>query len=192
MATGVIASVAALSVICAVAGDENVFEKEARKLRARLGPDFRVAVEEPFIVVSDQSEENFRRSREHTIRWSVRLLKRDFFAKDPPRPLVIYLFDGKDSYRAHAKKLFGEEPDTQFGYYSRAHGALIMNIATGGGTLVHEIVHPFMEANFPNSPTWFDEGMGSLFEACRERDGQQQTRRLLFALWCCSWRLVCC
>ena len=132
MATGVIASVAALSLICAVAGDENVFEKEARKLRTRLGPDFRVAVEKPFIVAGDQSEENFRRSREHTIRWSVRLLKQDFFAKDPPRPLVIYLFDGKDSYHAHAKMLFGEEPDTQYGYYSRAHGALIMNIATGG------------------------------------------------------------
>ncbi len=98
-------------------------------------------------------------------------MKQDFFAKDPPRPLVIYLFDGKDSYHAHAKMLFGEEPDTQYGYYSRAHGALIMNIATGGGTLVHEIVHPFMEDNFPNCPTWFEEGMGSLFEACRERDG---------------------
>ena len=140
-------------------------------LRARLGPEFRVAVEKPFIVASDQSEKDFRHSREHTIRWSVRLLKKDFFAKDPKRPLVVYLFDGKDSYRAHAKKFFGEDPDTQFGYYSRAHGALIMNIATGGGTLVHEIVHPFMEANFPSAPTWFDEGMGSLFEACRERDG---------------------
>ena len=26
-----------------------------------------------------------------------------------------------------------------------------MNISTGGGTLVHEIVHPFIEANFPLS-----------------------------------------
>ena len=101
-----------MSMICAGAGDENLFEKESRKLRARLGPEFRVAVEKPFIVASDQSEADFRRSREHTIRWSVRLLKHDFFAKDPPRPLVIYLFDGKDSYRAHAKKFFGEEPDT--------------------------------------------------------------------------------
>ena len=47
-----------------------------------------------------------------------------------------------------------------------------MNIATGGGTLVHEIVHPFMAANFPDCPAWFNEGLGSLYEQCGEEDGQ--------------------
>ncbi len=46
-----------------------------------------------------------------------------------------------------------------------------MNIATGGGTLVHEIVHPFMEANFPACPPWLHEGLGSLYEQCGEVDG---------------------
>ena len=46
-----------------------------------------------------------------------------------------------------------------------------MNIATGGGTLVHEIVHPFMAANFPGCPAWFNEGLGSLYEQCGEDDG---------------------
>ena len=47
-----------------------------------------------------------------------------------------------------------------------------MNIATGGGTLVHEIVHPFVAANFPECPAWFNEGLGSLYEQCGEEDGQ--------------------
>ena len=47
-----------------------------------------------------------------------------------------------------------------------------MNIATGGGTLVHEIVHPFIEANFPGCPAWFNEGLGSLYEQCAEREGR--------------------
>ena len=46
-----------------------------------------------------------------------------------------------------------------------------MNIETGGGTLVHEIVHPFMEANFPACPPWFNEGLGSLYEQCGEVNG---------------------
>jgi hypothetical protein len=46
-----------------------------------------------------------------------------------------------------------------------------MNIATGGGTLVHEIVHPFMEANFPACPPWLNEGLGSLYEQCGDVDG---------------------
>jgi len=28
--------------------------------------------------------------------------------------------------------------------------------------LVHEIVHPFMRANFPECPAWFNEGLASL------------------------------
>ncbi len=47
-----------------------------------------------------------------------------------------------------------------------------MNIATGGGTLVHEIVHPFVAANFPQCPSWFNEGLGSLYEQSSSRDGK--------------------
>jgi len=39
-----------------------------------------------------------------------------------------------------------------------------MNIGTGGGTLVHEIVHPFIDTNFPDCPAWLNEGLGSLYE----------------------------
>ena len=155
----------------AALGGESALDKKAQQVRAAVGAGFRIAVEKPFVVVSNQNEKDFQHSREHTIRWSVRLLKRDFFDKEPDRPLVIYLFDGEDSYREHAKKFFGDEPETHFGYYSESDDALIMNIATGGGTLVHEIVHPFMEADFPKCPAWYNEGLGSLFEACRERNG---------------------
>ena len=33
------------------------------------------------------------------------------------------------------------------------------------------LVHPFMDANFPACPPWFDEGLGSLFEQVAEEDG---------------------
>ncbi|MEZ4428206.1 MAG: hypothetical protein R3A51_11020, partial [Nannocystaceae bacterium] len=49
---------------------------------------------------------------------------------------------------------------------------LIMNIATGGGTLVHELVHPLMESNFPDCPSWFDEGLASLYEQSAELHGE--------------------
>jgi hypothetical protein len=46
-----------------------------------------------------------------------------------------------------------------------------MNIATGGGTLVHEIVHSFIGTNFPACPVWFNEGLASLYEQSAQRDG---------------------
>ena len=48
---------------------------------------------------------------------------------------------------------------------------MIKNIATGGGTLVHEIVHPFMRANFPACPAWFSKGQASLYEQAAEKQG---------------------
>jgi hypothetical protein len=46
-----------------------------------------------------------------------------------------------------------------------------MNIATGGGTLIHEMTHAFIAANFPRCPAWFNEGLASLYEASAERNG---------------------
>ena len=44
--------------------------------------------------------------------------------------------------------------------------------ASGLGTLSHELVHPFMEANFPDVPSWFNEGLASLYEQPSERKGR--------------------
>jgi hypothetical protein len=62
-------------------------------------------------------------------------------------------------------------PSTPYGFYSPCDHALIMNVSTGYGTLVHEMVHPLMEANFPAAPAWFDEGLASLFEQPSDAGG---------------------
>ena len=139
--------------------------------RARLPAGFTVLVEPPFVVAGDGGPALVARHARQTVRWAVTLLKQDFFARDPDRVLDVFLFEGKESYERHARALFGDTPETPYGYYSSEHGALVMNIATGGGTLVHEIVHPFVEANLPGCPAWINEGLGSLFEGSGERDG---------------------
>ncbi len=105
------------------------------------------------------------------MRWTVEHIKKDYFEKDPADILDIYLFKDKDSYQKYSKDLLDDTPDTPYGYFSPAHKAIVMNMATGGGTLVHEIVHPFMAANFPKCPTWFNEGLASLYEQSIEKDG---------------------
>ncbi|HKO99504.1 MAG TPA: hypothetical protein VJU86_21060 [Pyrinomonadaceae bacterium] len=132
---------------------------------------FSIVVQKPFVVVGDEPRSVVRQRAEGTVRWAVTKLKQDFFTKDPKEILDIWLFKDEASYEKHAQLFFGEKPTTPYGYYSSTHKALIMNIATGGGTLVHEIVHPFMEANFPASPPWLNEGLGSLYEQSGEVDG---------------------
>jgi hypothetical protein len=158
------------------------YEASIAAMRAKVeGQGFHVLVEAPFVVAGDGGKAAVEDSAAHTVRWAVRLLKQDFFAKEPERVLEIWLFDGAASYRKHARQLFGDTPTTPYGYYSAQHGALIMNIATGGGTLVHEIVHPFVAADFPACPSWMNEGLGSLFEQCGEVAGHIEGRT--------NWRL---
>ena len=144
----------------------------AAELRRKYGSlGFTVVTEAPFVVIGDEGDAAVRRWAESTIRWAVHRLRADFFDKDPDEVLDVWLFKDRASYEKNTLEIFGEEPTTPFGFYAATHQALIMNIATGGGTLVHEIVHPFVHANFPSCPAWFNEGLGSLFEHCGDHEG---------------------
>jgi hypothetical protein len=140
-------------------------------LKKKLPEKFSLFIERPFVVVGDGPAEDVQAICRGTVRWAVEKLKRDFFARDPREIITIWLFKDDASYRQYTKSVFDDSPTTPYGYYSAADRALIMNIETGTGTLVHEIVHPYVRANFRRCPAWLNEGLGSLYEQCGERDG---------------------
>jgi hypothetical protein len=148
------------------------FARHVAQLKKKLpSHEFSLVIQRPFVVVGDEPPKVVQQHAEDTIKWAVDRLKQDFFTNDPKEILDIWLFKDAASYEKNTRLLFGDAPTTPYGYYSSKDKALIMNIATGGGTLVHEIVHPFMEANFPACPPWLNEGLGSLYEQCGEVDG---------------------
>lgn len=153
---------------------DEAYARHIKDLRARLTKlglgDLEIRIEDPFVVVGDGSAKQLARDA-GTVRWAADILERDFFARRPAIILDVFLFTTAASYERGVAKLTGEAPGTPYGFYSRTHRGLFMNIATGGGTLVHEIVHPYVEADFPDAPPWLNEGLGSLFEQSAERDG---------------------
>jgi hypothetical protein len=143
------------------------------RLRARFeSRGWTVLSEPPFAVVGDGGGPRVEGHASGTIRWAVTQLESAYFELPPEHVITIYLFETAQSYERHARELFGEPPDTPYGYYSPSDHALVMNIGTGGGTLVHEIVHPYMASNFPSCPSWFNEGLASLYEQSAERGGE--------------------
>jgi hypothetical protein len=142
-------------------------------LRQRLPhAGFAIVIQKPFVVVGDEPLETVQRRADQTVKWAVERLKREYFAKDPTEIIDIWLFQDANSYEEHTEKLTRRKPTTPYGFYSSTDKALFMNISTGGGTLVHEIVHPFIASNFPDCPSWFNEGLASLYEQSSERDGR--------------------
>lgn len=151
---------------------EAEYARHIAQLHKRLPPGFHITLTRPFVVIGDEPPGVVERRARDTVRWAVDRLEKSYFAKPPTEIVDIWLFRNKSSYEQHCWELFGDRPGTPFGYYSPKHRALIMNISTGGGTLVHEIVHPYMAANFPTCPAWFNEGLASLYEQSRDKDGQ--------------------
>lgn len=147
-------------------------EARAKELGKKLeGQGYTVLVEPPFVVIGDSPAKDVKRITTGFLRSKVALLEKDFFAKRPEKLLEVWLFKNERSFRKGAKKFFGDAPDTPYGYYSPDNNALVMNVS-GLGTLSHELVHPYMEVNFPDVPSWFNEGLASLFEYPGERKGR--------------------
>ena len=164
---------------------DDPYAKHITQLKARLDKlglgDMTIRIEMPFVVVGEGTEKQLARNAQ-TVRWAADILEQDFFDNRPTLILDVFLFDTAESYEHGVKKLTGDSPGTPYGFYSRANKGLFMNISTGGGTLVHEIVHPYVEADFPNAPPWLNEGLGSLYEQSAEQDGHIVGRT--------NWRLA--
>ena len=165
-------SVAGVGFLAARAATGADYEKHITAVEKNVrGKGFTVIRQQPFVVIGDEEPTVVRRRAERTVQWAVDKLKQDYFEKDPEEILDIWLFKDEASYHKHTREMFGIEPGSPFGFYSPENHALIMNISTGGGTLVHEIVHPFVRADFPDCPAWFNEGFASLYEQSGERNG---------------------
>jgi hypothetical protein len=167
-----VCGVLAVSVAPAVAAptQEQLAARAAQLEKQLSGQGYTVVVEAPFVVIGDESPKRVKQ-RAAFVHWIVALIEKDYFAKQPDKIIDIWLFRNQQTYRKGAKKFWDDEPTTPYGYYSPEDSALIMNIGPGAGTLSHELVHPYIEANFPDGPSWFNEGLASLYEQPREKDG---------------------
>jgi hypothetical protein len=89
----------------------------------------------------------------------------DRFRARPAKAISVYLFPDAGSYDRYCRATFHEPCVSVYGFFSPTSRSLVMNIGLGIGTLSHELVHPILEADFPQAPTWINEGIASLYEA---------------------------
>ncbi|PWQ92695.1 DUF1570 domain-containing protein [Leucothrix pacifica] len=136
----------------------------------KLAPNYVTEVSYPFVITGDLALKQMKFWR-RKIQRSQRALKKQFFRSDPSQVIIIWLFKSEASYTENNQRLWGFIPDTPYGYFDPSNKRMVMNIASGGGTLTHELVHPYITQNFPESPLWFHEGLASLYERSRYSGG---------------------
>jgi hypothetical protein len=144
-----------------------VCRKAADALRAKLDGTFSITVAPPFLVAGNMGHEGLQRYADGSVIRPAAILWKTYFRKRPQEPITILLFADANSYAAWAGKLFSDADVPHFGYYKRAQRTMVMNIATGTGTLIHELTHALIAPDFPQVPDWFNEGLASLHEGCQ-------------------------
>lgn len=150
---------------------------EADRLKARLDKTFNLIIEPPFVIAGDLPVSQLRAYADGTVARPARAMWASYFHKRPTEPITVLLFTDNGvqrprgeqegyAYRSWAKQLFNDTDVSYYGYYRPDRRTMVMNIDTGGGTLVHELTHALIVYDFPDVPDWFNEGLGSLHEQC--------------------------
>jgi hypothetical protein len=142
------------------------YDTRLGELKKSLGNDFLFVKDSYFLIVSNLTGEETDKIAENTVNKAVACFFNNYFETKPTDVTVIFLFKDDASYRYWAKKLYNDDDLSRFGYYKPGSKTMLMNISTGTGTLVHEMTHAFVRYDFPNIPSWFNEGLGSLYERC--------------------------
>jgi hypothetical protein len=142
-------------------------ERRAREAKEELGPRaITTVVSDVFVVVGPPGWQGgaFEQSVS-LMRNSMAGYLNNRFGKKPSEAISVYLFPEGKSYEAFCKKKYDAPCIAHYGFYQPSNRYMVMNIGLGLGTLTHEIVHPLVESDFPEAPTWINEGIASVFEA---------------------------
>ena len=136
--------------------------------------NFNYAVTGPFVIAGDGTADDIARYRNNTVLGAARALWATYFDTKPDEPVLILLFESPEPYERLAKKWFGDDEVPYYGFFRRNQRVMLMNVGTGTGTLVHELVHALLAPDFPAAPDWFNEGLASLYVQC-SLDGDRIT-----------------
>lgn len=134
-----------------------------RSRQASYGEGWTVLSVPPFVVIGDGLPNEVRLDAEEVVAVAAKKLRTLYFERAPAVIVDVVMLRDEASYDRVAGSSFSA-PTTPYGFYAPCREAIYVNMALGNGTLVHEMVHAFMDANFPECPVWFNEGLGSLYE----------------------------
>lgn len=135
--------------------------------RRELGEGFAVLEDPPFVIAGNVPATRLETLRREVIRRGSRALWEQLFRKRPDKPVRILVMADEVSYRATARRLYGDEDVARFGYWRPDGRTVLADLSTGDGTVMHELTHALMAADFPEAPDWYNEGLASLFEQSR-------------------------
>jgi hypothetical protein len=141
----------------------------ADRLADKANSAMRVIARPPFVIGGDLSENELASCYANTIAPAVDAMQRHYFRSHPYEPITVLLFAEEASYNRYSREWYGDSGVSVYGYYKPKERTLLVNHATGNGTLLHELTHALFDFEVEEPPVWLNEGLASLHEQCRFR-----------------------
>jgi hypothetical protein len=141
-----------------------------RHYESLLPQDWTFVSRPPFVLGGDLSAKDLDAIYRDTMAPTARALGICYFDRSPTEPITVLLLSSDESYREGTERLGHGGREEYSGIYVREQRRLVLNLATGPGTVAHELTHALAHVDFPELPEWFDEGLASLHEECEFSD----------------------
>lgn len=141
-----------------------VYERAATQIQSRLPQAWSTVNRYPFVLTGNVSEQRLQQALRGVVLPTYRALMVEYFDHAPAEPITLVLMSDDASYVDAVGRLGYSGRKEYAGIYSRRDRRLILNLASGDGTIAHELTHALAHADFLRMPEWFDEGLAALHE----------------------------
>ena len=126
-----------------------------------------------FVIFSDMNDELTFKLIENDVRFTIEAMTNNYVNKLPDVVTPIYLFEQFDNYKKFVLDNYDIDEDdiSPYGFYKISKNVIVVRYVTWKGSIIHEITHRFIRSDFPEAPSWFDEGFASLNEKATFKNG---------------------
>ena len=148
-------------------------EEERALMTAReLLPDAQALVYDHFLIVSASGHtESDLVSIGQTLARFLRFLETTYDISPPRHYVTVYLVNDSQDLSEMAARLHGLDVSPATVGYAFVDDASVVGTVPGtaAGTILHELFHLLVRAEFGDIPQWLDEGIASLYEVSGRR-----------------------
>lgn len=126
-----------------------------------------------FVIFSDMNDELTYRLIDTDVRNTIDAMTNNYVNDLPGEVTPVYLFEQYDNYKKFVLDNYDitENDISPYGFYKISKNVIVIRYVNWKGSILHEITHRFIRSDFPDAPSWFDEGFASLNEKSSFKNG---------------------
>jgi hypothetical protein len=127
-----------------------------------------------YVIFSELDENTTYNLIDKDIRHTVDAMSSNYVSELPDSVTAVFLFKEYESYKDFSVQTFrlDEKDLSPFGFYKISKNIIVIRYVSWKGSTAHEITHSLIQYDFPDIPSWFNEGLAALHEKYIYEDGQ--------------------